>query len=141
MIEVINIFGLKLAIIEDWLSNLDKEIIDKKISDTIWSVKQHLAVLNYRLKVVIDYIVNHEDADEDNVNDKNLDAISERIALQAENEDYNAMLKDFIDNSENLINELKKWKNDNSSDIIEFVMDQFFFFSRQFGQMELKIKM
>jgi hypothetical protein len=141
MLEIINILGLKLSVIEDWISKIDPEIAVKRFKDNIWSIKQHIYVMNYWLGVDIEYIKSFDQGKPDKSFFTNIDAISDKIALQSENVELTDIFNQFRENAENLVLDLKNCKNNNSIELIEFIMDQLFFFSRHFGRLEGKLKM
>jgi|GEM_PF-3949372 len=141
MLEIINILGLKLSFIEDWISKIDAELAEKKFQNDIWSIKQHIYVMNYWLGIDNEYIKGFEKGKPDTSFFNNMEAISDKIALQSENVKFTDILEQFRKNAEDLIIELKNCKNINSIDLIEFIMNQLFFFSRHFGRLESKLKM
>ena len=137
--EYVNIFGLKLTMMEDWFRK-NSSSGDVKISENTWSFKQHLAIMNFFLKTGLEYLSGLERGKPDDSLYRNINEISEKIALNSEKDSYNDQLKQFKINYENFLSKLKNCKNNSTKNLSEYLMDQFLFFGRHFGACEEKIK-
>jgi hypothetical protein len=137
--EYVNIFGLKLAFFEDWLKK-NSESGDVKVSEKSITIKQHAAIVNYYLKIGVEYLVSLERGKPDDILYHNILIIIEKIALNCEKEKYSDVLKQYKINSDEFITKLKSCKNKSAKNLNEFLMDQFHIFSKHFGACEEKIK-
>lgn len=96
--------------------------------------------MNYFLKSGLEYLSSLERGKPDDSYYRNINEISEKVALVTEKDNYAGLLKQFKINSENFITKLKNCKNNSSKNLSEYLMDQFLFFGRHFGACEEKLK-
>jgi hypothetical protein len=138
--EYVNIFGLKLSMMEEWFRK-NSVSADVGLAGSAFTFKQHLAVLNYYLKLGPEYLDSLERGKPDDTIYVNINAISEKIALISGKDGYEGLLKQFKVNSENFIQKLKTFRNNSTKNMPGYLMDQFMFFARHFGACEEKLKM
>jgi hypothetical protein len=136
--EYVNIFGLKLDMMADWFRK-NSSSGEMKIAEKTLSFKQHLAIMNYFLKTGLEYLSSLERGKPDDSYYRNINEISEKIALMSEKDNYAELLKQFKINSGSFILKLKSCKNNSSKNLSEYLMDQFLFFGRHFGACEEKL--
>jgi hypothetical protein len=137
--EYVNIFGLKLYVMQDWFKK-NSDYSDIHLSDKSWTLKQHLAIMNYYIKISMEYLDTLERGKPDETLYLNLNEISEKIALHSEKENYQNMLKQFQVSSQDLMQKFKTCKNKSTKNISEYLMDQFFLITRHFGAAEENLK-
>jgi len=138
--EYVNIYGLKLYIIEDWFKK-NAEFSDTVFGEKSWTVKQYLAIINHWLKVEQLHLETLERGKPDDTMYHNFFEISDKIAVHSEKDTYPALLKAYKVMSADLITKYKNCKNKSTKNMSEILIDHFFMISRLFGAIEDKIRL